>query len=142
MLDRCAVAHGVIRTRFIHLGVINNAIGDVLILKVSRKLVGKGTLRRIELAFLEDLQTRAALINRIAPRIRLLIVQIIGEHVAAHVGLELALVERDGPCDVGRRAIAVARLANHVVTKGAGGSRNRAVLTIVGTAPLPRRHVL
>ena len=122
--------------------MINDAVSDVLIGKVGRERVGEEALRRVERVRLKDLRTRAALVNRIASRrIRLLTVQSIGEHVAAHVGFELAPVERNRPRNVRRRARAVG-LADHVVSKLVSrGSRDRAALGVTSTAPLPRCRV-
>ena len=139
-LNGRVVAHGVVRARVVHLGVIDDAVGGVLVGKVDRERVGKGALRRIKYAGRKNLRPRAALVNRVAAHVCLLSVKRIGEHVAAHVSLELASVERDRPRDVGRRARAVG-LADHVVAEFTGGSRNRAVLAIADTAPLPRRRV-
>ena len=140
-LDGRIVAHGVVRGRVVHLCVIDDTIDRVLIGKVRRERVGKGSLRRVELAGRNNLRPGITFVDRVASRIRLLAVQRVGEHVAAHIGLELALVELDRPRDVGRRARAVG-LADHVVAELAGGSRGRAVLAIAGAAPLPRRRVL
>ena len=139
-LDGRVVAHGVVRARVVHLGVIDDAVGGVFVGKIGRERVGKRALRRIEHAGRKNLRARAALVNRIAPYIGLFSVKSIGELVAAHVGLELTSVERDRPRDVGRRARAVG-LGNHVIAKLARRSRDRAVLAIAGAAPLPRCRV-
>ena len=105
-LDGRAVVHSVVRARVVHLGVINDAVGGVLILKVVRERIGKGIILRFKFSFtnLDSARLRVAFVNRKVARIRLFSVQIISEHVAAHVGLELALVELDRPLDVRRRA--------------------------------------
>ena len=140
-LDSRVVAHGVVGARVVHLCVIDDAIDGVLVGKVGRERVGKRALRRIKPAGRKNLRPRPALVDRVVPRIRLLAVQSVGKHVAAHVGLELTLVEGDRPRDVGRRARAVG-LVDHVVAKLAGSGRGRVALAVVGAAPLPRCRVL
>ena len=118
-LDGRVVAHGAVRARVVHLCVINDAVGGVLILKVIPELIGKGLFLWVKVAFLnlDSARLRVAFVNRkVVARIRLFSVQIIGEHVAAHVGLELALVESDRPLDVRRCARSVG-LVNHVVAE-------------------------
>ena len=117
-LDSRIVVHGVIRTRIVHLGVIDDAVGGVLILKVVRECVGKGVFLWVKIAFFDlgSARFRVALVNREASRIRLLIVQRIGEHVAAHIGLELTLIKYDCPLDIRRRSSAIV-LLDHVIAK-------------------------
>ena len=140
-LDGRVVMHGIVRARIVHLCVIDDAVGGVLVDKIGRECVGKRALRRVKHAARKNLRPRAALVNRVAPHIGLLIVKRIGELVAAHVGLDLALVERDRPRDVGRCTRAVG-LVDHVVTKLAGSSSHGAALAIAQAAPLPRCRVL
>ena len=106
-LDGRAVAHSVIRARVVCLCVINDAVGGILILKVIPELIGKGIFLWVKVAFpnLNSARLRVAFVNRkVVARIRLFSVQIIGEHVAAHVGFELPLIECDRPLDIRRRA--------------------------------------
>ena len=121
--------------------MIDDAVGGVLVCKIGPERVGERFLRRTERASLKNLRPRAALVYRVAPYIGLLSVKRIGKRVAAHIGLELALVERDSPRDVGRRARAVG-LVDHVVAKLAGNTSRRVALAIARAAPLPRCRVL
>ena len=144
LVDLARVVHQRGRGLARQLRVIDDAVRKlgICIGKPAERIRKAGGTRRNR-PLVQNRRARSALVDGKAALVGLVVLERVGKNVAVHVGLDVALVERNRPRDVIHRT-RTSGLADHVVTEVARLLGHRAGLRTLrgGAAPRPRCRVL